>query len=251
MPRPRPVRFNFGKRKQESIQAEVLYLGKHAITDKPVLVVGLDNSQAAGYLERGFNVKVKMPNTRFMGQEIEEPILYLQIDIPESFDESILAGWRLNSYVDDSKIAVVEFESQPWWISEKQKSGVRLRLTEIYTPDDEPEVDTRTGFEVLKDLEKDVFNDYETYVQAQRDACMPVWSRQQWQRFYQENARPGLSQRDYENLNNRQRTTWVVGEKIGMFGCDYIIASVTDLDDQWGIRADRKYCESLYFRVPK
>lgn len=248
MPRPFPKgrSIRFTGKTYPTLEVEVLYIGDHptGYSNLKHVIVGLTNEQAVDFYERGYNVKVARKESKFLGVVQTEHLLYLVIDIPKTFSDDKIAELRLEQRYFGFKQATIEAAAQGWEKSDGE-SGVRLYLESLTF------VDKRSRFEVLKDLSEDY---YQQYVQRQRESVMPALSRHTFEQQKARGVRPyprHISQRDYENLNNRQRTVWVVGETIGMFGRDYIIADVTDLDDQWGIRADRKYCESLYIRVPK
>lgn len=232
-----------------TLEVEVLYIGDHptGYSDLRHIIVGLTNEQALDFIDRGYNVKVAAKESKFLGVVRTEHLLYLVIDIPKTFNDSKVAEYRLDQRLFGADQATVEVLAQGWETSDGKK-GIRLYLESLTF------VDKRSGFEVLKDIERNglnATNDYETYVQSQRDANMQVWSRSRWARFYGVNDRPEISQREFDNRNNRRRSHWNLGDSVVVSGVEYQVGHIQDTGHMWTLRLDRKYAESVYLRVPK
>lgn len=266
--RPQSDRVIFGGKSHLDMIGEVLYVGKHAYSQYDCVIVGLTNKQAIEYIQAGFKVRCSAKGSKFLGEVNEHHVLYLTIDIPRTFDMDKIRLWRLQSSLfKRSHQATIEFTAQYFAFERSEKDGYKLTLEEIYEADDEDsEIDNRSGFEVIKDLEKNVFNDYETYVQGQRDANMPVWSRSRWLQHmgysvdYQTSSRK-ITEDDkrehsaYRAHYNRQRGVveahMKVGDVMGLNGTEYLIGKIDDLGDEWGVRLDKKFEASIFFRIAK
>lgn len=244
------LQIKYGKRYFPTLEAEVLYIGNHptGYSGLQHAVLALEVEQAADLIEAGYKVILAEEGKLFLGEILKEPLLYLVVDVPPVFKTDTLAWYRIEQRLNGYTRATLELVAQPWETIDG-KSGIRLyleTLTWIETKDE------RTGFEVLKDIERNglnATNDYETYVQGQRDACMPVMSRAQWLQRMGLLDRP--TPREYANRNNRRRSHWNLGDPVVVSGVQYQVGHIQDTGSMWTLRLDRKYAESVYLRVPK
>lgn len=206
-------KIQFKDKAYNTIEVEVLFIGNPPKDLKlKQVIVGLTNEQALDFISRGYNVKVAEKETKFLGVVQQDHLLYLAIDIPKTFSESQIAEYRLDQHYFGLNHAIIKVAAYRWETIDGKKFSVRLYLDSLTF------VDKRSGFEVLKDLEE----------------------RQSW-----------IRQKRFYNRFEQRATFWRKGDVIGMFGREYLVSHITDLGDQWGIRADLKFYESLYIRVPK
>jgi len=234
MPRPRRKgRFIHGKPETHIVEGEVLHIGAHpnGYSNLQHIVLGLTNTQAEEYSLLGWDVRFVCKGDSFLGKIQDELIFYIVIDIPKHFEDGKISFWRMESYLENTNRAVVEFIAQQWTYEyfdtrRPSKHDSQLTLTEIYTVDDTP------------DEEKSVIDT----VREERNTL-----REQ----YLANGFREITQREWDNRNNPTKSHWNVGDAVSVAEVHYQVGHILDGKTFWVIRLDRKWGESLILSVPK
>lgn len=251
----RKGRFAAGKKSYHIVEGEILHIGAHphGYSNLQHIVLGLTNSQAAEYMELGWNVRMSNKETYFLGRRQEEIILYIVLDIPKHFEVDKISSWRTSAYIQDTQQAVVEFSSQEvifeyYEPGEPNKVSFRLILDEIYTVDDEEDDQVQEGSlldRVRKGEHRGVIEipewEYRELITRDIAGAETVGDIRKIQN----------RQRGFDTRNNPVKTNWIVGETIRIEGDIYRIGAISDFRESWRIRLDRKFEPSLFITVPK
>lgn len=241
-------------------------------TQRTHILVALNNEQAIQAYDLGYNVQLARKETRFLGSVVEEDMLYLVIQLPQRFGghcrdlqfdgtkiifqpgTMVNMGISVQTWMVGSKSGYtiyyegVEFLKRPSWSIDAHLDSLmeKLQINEIIV---DPCLPAGVGYltnRQREEIERGI--DYERYVQGQRDKCMPVVSRAQFER---DQMKSRQKEREFENRRNRNKTYWNIGDVMSINGEAYTVGKIDDYTTSWMLRLDRKFKPSTFMRVPK
>lgn len=205
------------------------------------ILVALNNEQAIEAYENNYNVKVATKETRFLGNVLNEDVLYLQVRVPRILGNRVRALRYEGTKIIYPEGTMVNLDISALEWRREDKTGYVLYFEGVEF------VDRQWGnLDVYLDslMEKLQINEIPTGLTPAE-----IYRAAEDQlRYYRENVKQSFSNTAIQG----RRTIWVIGDVVAVDGEEYVVGSVRDLDEGgWNIRLDKKYHAPRFLRVPK